>query len=327
MSEDNILEINDLEVRAKTIKGVSELLRIEHMTIKRGEISGVVGESGSAKSILALTIIGLLPNNVHVERGEILFNGEDLTKKSRRELSQEYFGKQLTMIFQDPMASLNPVFTVKDQLDGVIKENNPRFSANQVTAKAIEMLDLVKLSDPEMTMSKYPHELSGGMRQRVLIAMALSAGANFLISDESTRSLDVTIQAGILQLMEELARTLNLSVLFITSNVALAAVVCSTLRILYSGEIMEAGTVSEILSNYQHPYTKAFLSCFPTPENKNKIMASVPGRMPDPLDKPMGCKFNPRCPECFEKCLSIIPELKKIQAEHYMACHLPVMES
>jgi peptide/nickel transport system ATP-binding protein len=225
------------------------------------------------------------------------------------------------------MASLNPVFTVKQQLEGVIKENNLRFSSKQVTTQAIEMLNLVKLSDPEMTMSKYPHELSGGMRQRALIAMALSAGAEFLISDESTRSLDVTIQAGILQLLEELARTLNLSVLFITSNVALAAVVCSYLRILYSGEIMEAGSVNELLSNPKHNYTQAFLSCFPTPENKNRLMPSVPGRMPDPLEKPAGCKFNPRCKDCFELCLTTIPELKKYRGEHYLACHLPLVEN
>jgi len=317
-----VLEIKDLVVRAKTIKGESELLRIDHLVVNRGEILGIVGESGSGKSILALTILGLLPSNVRIVSGQVLFNGVDLAKKSRKQLTGEYLGKQMTMIFQDPMASLNPVFTVKQQLEGVIKANSHGLSRNEVTQKAIGMLNLVKLSDPEMTLRKYPHELSGGMRQRVLIAMALSAGANFLISDEATRSLDVTIQAGILKLMEELASSLGLSVMFITSNIALAATVCYNLGILYSGEVVEIGPVKEILRNPKHSYTRAFLSCLPTPQKKGKVMEAVPGRMPDPLDKPKGCKFHPRCAMCQEICMRDIPHLHGVSEDHRIACHV-----
>ncbi len=316
-----VLEINNLVVKANTIKGEAELLRIDHLAMRKGEILGVVGESGSGKSILALTILDLLPGNVRIAEGEILFNGENIAKLSHKQMRSKYLGKQLTMIFQDPMASLNPVFTVKQQLEGVILANSTGLDKKKVTAKAIEMLRLVKLSDPEMTMEKYPHELSGGMRQRVLIAMALSAGANFLISDEATRALDVTIQAGILQLMEELAKTLGLSVLFITSNIALAAAVCSNLGILYSGEIVEQGPAGKILGDPRHSYTRTFLSCLPTPDKKGKVMKAVPGRMPDPLMKPNGCKFHPRCAACMEVCKTQRPVLRPIDGNHSIACH------
>ena len=317
-----VLEINDLLVKANTIKGEAELLRIDHLQVNKGEILGIVGESGSGKSILALTILDLLPSNVRIVSGEIRFNGEDISKLSHKQMRSKYLGKQLTMIFQDPMASLSPVFTVRQQLEGVIRANSSGLDKKQVHSKAVEMLSLVKLSDPEMTMEKYPHELSGGMRQRVLIAMALSAGANFLISDEATRALDVTIQAGVLKLMEELAATLGLSVLFISSNIALAAAVCSNLGILYSGEIVESGSAKDILQNPQHCYTKAFLSCLPTPEKKGMVMTAVPGRMPDPLMKPEGCKFHPRCSQCEQICRETRPILHTIGNSHAVACHI-----
>lgn len=321
MEKEKVLEINNLVVTAKTLKGNAELLRIERLVINRGEIVGVVGESGSGKSILALAILKLLPDNVSITQGEILFCGENIINMSKRQIREKLLGKRMTMIFQDPMASLNPVYTVGKQLKDVIKANKPSMKKKELTAKAIEMLSLVKLSDPEMTMDKYPHELSGGMRQRVLIAMALSAGADFLISDEATRALDVTIQAGILKLMEELAASLGLSVLFITSNIALAAAVCSQISVIYSGEIVEIGRAASILSTPQHSYTKAFLSCLPTPEVKGKVMEAVPGRMPSPLDKPTGCKFNPRCDKCMDVCKEIIPCLTDFDIDHQIACH------
>ena len=324
MDNQVVLEIRDLVVTAKTLRGEIELLRIEYLRLDKGEILGIVGESGSGKSILALAILNLLPDNVKITQGEILFCGKDIVKMSKKQMRETLLGKQMTMIFQDPMASLNPVYTVKQQLEDVIRANNRNLSRKEVTEKAISMLNTVKLSDPEMTMKKYPHELSGGMRQRVLIAMALSSGANFLISDEATRALDVTIQAGILELMEELAASMGLSVLFVTSNIALAAAVCTNLGVIYSGEIVEIGKARDILSDPRHNYTKAFLSCLPTPEKKGKLMDAVPGRMPDPFYKPKGCKFAPRCDRCGPLCETVSPKLRSVGEDHDIACYYPI---
>lgn len=324
MAKDTILEIINLEVKARGIMGTSELLNIERLELGRSEILGVVGESGSGKSILSLAIMGLLPNNVYVSKGDIIYNGENLLRKSERDMAQKYRGKKLTMIFQDPMASLNPVFTVSEQLQGVIKANNQRMNGKEINKKALEMLELVKLSDPEITMGKYPHELSGGMRQRVLIAMALSSSANLLISDEGTRSLDVTIQAGILKLMEDLGKRFNLSIIFISSNIALAATVCEELGVLYSGGLIEIGPVKEIVGSPKHYYTRSFLSCLPSPDKKDTKMPIIHGRIPNPLNKPNGCLFLPRCSNFTDECSSKMPALKEIWPGHFVACYNPI---
>jgi peptide/nickel transport system ATP-binding protein len=315
-----VLQIQDLEVKAKTIAGTSELLKIKNMELAGGEILGLVGESGAGKSILALTIMGLLPNNVYVARGKILYKGEDLLKKSKREM-EKIRGEKLTMIFQDPMASLNPVFTVKQLLSGVIKAHNPALNKKEIYKKALEMIELVKLSDPEITLQKYPHELSGGMRQRVLISMALSSGADLLISDEATRALDVTIQAGILKLLAELGEKLNLSTIFISSNIALAAAVCRRIGILYSGELIEIGEAKQILQNPSHLYTRSFLASLPSPDKKGKPLPIVKGRIPDPLNKPKGCTFSPRCPNFSQECSTEAPDLKEVSPGHFVACY------
>ncbi|MDD2574069.1 MAG: ABC transporter ATP-binding protein [Firmicutes bacterium] len=319
-SKDNVLEIKDLKVDAHTVMGTAELLNIKHLEIKTGEIFGIIGESGAGKSLLALTILGLLPKNVYVKNGQILYKGEDLLKKSQEELSQRIRGKGITMIFQDPMASLNPVFTVYDQVSQVISRHNPGLSKKQLYDRVIEMLELVKLSDPENTMKKYPHELSGGMRQRVLISMALSAKADLLISDEATRALDVTIQAGILKLLEELAEKLGLSTLFISSNMALASTVCQRLGILYAGEVLEIGRVEEIIRNPRHVYTRSFLSSLPTVEKKGKPLPIIKGIYPDPLNKAKGCIFADRCPDYSAECSQNKPTYHEVIPGHFLAC-------
>lgn len=320
MSE-KAIEIIDLEVKAKTILGTVELLNIKELILEWGEIVGIVGESGSGKSILAMTIMGLLPENAFVTKGKIIYKGEDLLKKNDKYLRKNIRGNQITMIFQDPMASLNPVFTVDTQLSMVIREKNPKYNKKEVYNKAIEMLELVKLSDPEMTMDKYPHELSGGMRQRVLIAMALSAEAKVLISDEATRALDVTIQLNILKLIQELSEKLNLSTLFISSNMALVANVCSKINVLYSGEIIEAGSKKDIIENSRHVYTKSFLASLPTEEKKGTILPILSGTYPSNLNKPTNCIFSNRCPlftiaDCGDK----KPVLTKISDSHSVSC-------
>jgi len=327
-----ILDICDLKVKARTILGTAELLDIDRLTLGEGEILGIVGESGSGKSILALTIMGLLPTNVYVERGSITYKGEDLLKKSPREMSTRIRGKLITMIFQDPMASLNPVFTVKQLLAGVIREHHPDYDQARVHAKAMEMLRLVKLSDPEVTMEKYPHELSGGMRQRVLIAMALSSGARLLISDEATRALDVTIQAGILKLITDLREQLHLSTIFISSNIALATSVCQRVGILYAGQLLEVGPVREVAADPRHPYTRSFLASLPVPEKKGQPLPIIGGRSPDPLHRPQGCPFGDRCPLARDECRASRPPAVEVAPGHLVACyrweeHLPARYS
>lgn len=317
---DRALEIIDLEVKAKTILGTVELLNIKELVLDWGEIVGIVGESGSGKSILALTIMGLLPKNAFVSKGKILYKGEDLLKKNEKYMREKIRGNEITMIFQDPMASLNPVFTVKNQLSSVIKVKNPKFNKKETYKKAIEMLELVKLSDPEMTMNKYPHELSGGMRQRVLIAMALSAQAEVLISDEATRALDVTIQLGIIKLIQELGEKFNLSTLFISSNMALIATVCKKICVLYSGEIIERGNTEEIIKDARHIYTKSFLASLPTTAKKGTLLPILEGNYPSILNKPKNCIFSNRCPLFTDECGDKKPLLSAISDSHSVSC-------
>ncbi|HBC31022.1 MAG TPA: peptide ABC transporter ATP-binding protein [Clostridiales bacterium] len=317
---DRALEIIDLEVKAKTVSGTAELLNIKELILDWGEIVGIVGESGSGKSILALTIMGLLPKNAYVTKGKILYKGEDLLKKNEKFMREKIRGNEITMIFQDPMASLNPVFTVRNQLTSVIKVKNPQLSKNEIYKKAIEMLDVVKLSDPEMTMNKYPHELSGGMRQRVLIAMALSAQAKILISDEATRALDVTIQLGIIKLIQELGEKFNLSTLFISSNMALIATVCKKINVLYSGEVIEKGNTNDIIKEARHVYTKSFLASLPTEGKKGTVLPILEGNYLSILDKPKNCIFSNRCPIITDECRGEKPSLSAISESHSVSC-------
>jgi oligopeptide/dipeptide ABC transporter ATP-binding protein len=316
----NALEIRDLRLHATTLDGTADLINIPLLNLGAGEILGIVGESGSGKSLLAMTILSLLPGNVYVQSGSVMYRGEDLLALSRQEMARRIRGKRITMIFQDPMASLNPVFTIEEQFSAVIRQHNPALDARAIHRKAIEMFDLVKLSDPEVTIRKYPHELSGGMRQRVLIATALSSGAEILISDEATRSLDVTIQAGILDLLRDLAARLGFSTLFISSNIALSAAVSRRLGILYSGKLVELGPVEEILTHPDHEYTKSFLASLPTAEKKGKLLPIIPGRIPDPLHKPPGCVFSPRCPLYEKGCSAADPGLYEVSPGHFVSC-------
>lgn len=321
MSSEVVLSIADLQVRARTVMGIANLLNVARLDVHSGETVGIVGESGAGKSILAQTIMRLLPGNVFVTRGTITLNGRDLLKIPAGEMASRVRGKQLTMIFQDPMASLNPVFTVRELIEGVIRVHNPRLSNKAVFDRAIEMMKMVRLSDPEMTINKYPHELSGGMRQRILIAMALCSGARFLISDEATRNLDVTIQAGVLRVLEDLRNELDLSGIFISNNVALAATISRRLGILYAGELVEIGMADEIIRDARHSYTRYFLASLPSPSKKGRPLPVASGRNPDPLHKPKGCLFAQRCDHCTDECRAETPPLHEVSPTHFVACY------
>ena len=313
-----VLSIENLACTAKTLWGKQTLLDISRLEIGDGEILGLVGESGSGKSILAQALLRILPGNVSKTAGKIIFRGVDMDTVSERDMRRAYRGKQMAMIFQDPMASLNPVFTVFQQIGAVIREHYRGLSSSQVKERAIEMLKLVKLSDPDITLGKYPHELSGGMRQRILIATALCSGAKFLISDEATRSLDVTIQAGILKLLESLRTDLGLSTLFISSNMALAASVSERIGILYGGNLVEIGRTEKVLSDPRHFYTKLFLSCLPTQESKNKPMKVVKGLVAVKFGN--GCKFAVACPDAGPECKKMVPALIDVGDGHFVSC-------
>lgn len=315
-----ILNIDNLQCTAKTIWGSKVLLDISHLDMCKGEILGLIGESGAGKSLLAQSILKILPRNVKKTKGSISFDGVDIDSITDRIMSKEYRGQKMSMIFQDPMASLNPVFTVYEQIYAVIKQHNHHLTSVEINSRAIEILKLVRLSDPEITMTKYPHELSGGMRQRVLIALALCSGSKFLISDEATRALDVTIQAGILELLKHLREELGLSILFISSNVPLAVSISDRVGILYEGQIVEVGCCNDILTSSKHIYTQQFLASLTTPDMKGKKINVALTEKSSVISH--GCRFANKCHHATNQCLAIAPFLKEVGIGHYVACHL-----
>lgn len=261
-------EINNLKINFKTFEGKKNILDIEHLEIPKGTTYGLVGESGSGKTVLALSILKLLaipPGEI--ERGEIILDGEDILKKSKKEM-KSIRGKKIAMIFQDPLSTLNPVYTVGYQIIRVIMKNQG-LDRKKAYEKALETVGVVNLPDAENVMGKYPHQLSGGQRQRIVIAMALSCGAEFFIADEPTRNLDVTIQAGILKLIKKMQREYKITVLFIANNLGLVRVACDTIGILHNGIIIETGDAGEIITNPKTDYTKMLISAV-TKGNKGK---------------------------------------------------------
>ncbi len=311
-------EVNNLSVGFMTFEGVKEVLNIERLRIGRGETYGLVGESGAGKTVLALTILGLLPKPAAIiHSGEIWLDGQDLLKKSDSEMYTQYRGKRITMIFQDPMSTLNPVFTVGQQIARVIeKQQQLKGAAN--TRKALEMLEVVKLPDADRMLNKYPHELSGGQRQRIIIAIALTCGAEFLIADEPTRNLDVTIQAGILKLIAELQQEFKMSVLFIANNVGLVNVVCKNAGILYKGKIVEDGPSEQVIRSARHPYTHTLISAIPRDKSEKLKFAST-------VIKPeaeKGCPYYSRCIIAEDDCARRMPMLEPIGGAQEVACFL-----
>ena len=309
-------EIKNLAVGFHTFEGVRDVLRIESLRIKRGETYGLVGESGAGKTVLALTILGLLPKPAAiVHSGEIWLDGQDLLKKTDRQMYTQYRGKRITMIFQDPMSTLNPVFTVGQQLARVI-EAQQHLKGQANTHKALEMLEIVKLPDAARMLEKYPHELSGGQRQRIIIAIALTCGAEFLIADEPTRNLDVTIQAGILKLMDELQQEFKMSMLFIANNVGLVNVVCKNAGILYRGKLVEDGPSEKVIRRARHPYTQTLISAIPRDKSEALKFASTVIKP----DADHGCPYYARCTLAEDACAASEPMLEAVDGAQKVAC-------
>jgi oligopeptide/dipeptide ABC transporter ATP-binding protein len=317
----NVLEVRGLTVDFLTPRGTVHALRDVSLSVPRGSIVGVVGESGSGKTTLISTVIRLLPGNAMVRGGAVLFDGDDVLTMNESEL-QDLRGRKLSMVFQDPMTSLNPVLTIGTQmLDIQYRERG--LGRGEKRRRAIEMLRRVGIPDPAQRIDRYPHELSGGMRQRVVIAMALIANPDLLIADEPTTALDVTMEAQIIHLLRRLQGDLGGSILFISHNLGLIAELCDTVVILYAGEVVEQGRVGDIFHCPAHPYTELLLTCDPArlPELTRQL-PTIAGDVPDLIGLPRACVFAPRCPKRHDRCTVAVPADIALGAGHVARCHL-----
>ncbi len=318
-----LVQVRGLKTYFKTEGGMAKAVDGVDFDIQAGEVLGLVGESGSGKSVTALSILRLIPDPPgKIVGGSILYKGRDLLKLSWKEI-RDIRGKEISMIFQEPMTSLNPVFTIGKQLTEVILEHE-RVSKKEAFDRSVEMLELVGIPDPASRMNDYPHQYSGGMRQRVMIAMALACGPSLLIADEPTTALDVTIQAQILELMLKIKEQhKDAAILLITHNLAVVAETCNRVMVMYGGKIQEIAPVKELFKNPQHPYTRGLLASLPVVDGeKQRRLRTIPGNIPSILDLPVGCKFVTRCPEKLERCESIEPELLETSPGHWVRCHL-----
>ena len=318
---ERILEVNNLKTSFFTHAGEVKAVGGVSFTLNKGEALGIVGESGSGKSITMMSIMRLLSENGKIVNGNIKFEGKDLAEVSEKEM-ENIRGNEIGMIFQDPMTSLNPVLTVGEQLMEPLRKHK-KMSKDEAFKKAVEMLALVGIPSPESRMKQYPHEFSGGMRQRVMIAMALTCEPKLLIADEPTTALDVTIQAQILEIMKDLKDRLNKSIILITHDLGVVADVCDRINVMYGGTIVESGTAEDIFYNPKHPYTWGLLKSVPNPKNLVKERLNpIDGQPPDLLNPPVGCPFAARCDYAMQVCVECRPESFKIKDGHTAACWL-----
>ena len=317
--EENLLEIKNLKTYFYTEEGTVMAVDGLDLTLKEGETLAVVGESGCGKSVTSLSILGLIPSPPgKIESGEILFRGEDLLKKSEKEM-RKIRGNEISMIFQEPLTSLNPVFTVGDQIMGSIMLHQ-HLKKKEARAKAIEMLRLVGIPTPEKAVNDYPHQLSGGMRQRVMIAMALSCQPSILIADEPTTALDVTIQAQILRLLADIKKRMNTAIILITHDLGIVAQVAQNVVVMYAGEAVEYADVNAIFEKPLHPYTEGLLKSIPVMGEKRERLYSIEGMVPNQKNYPKGCRFAPRCEYAMEICQECKPELTDMEGGRRVRC-------
>ncbi len=319
MSSEKLLEIKNLTVHFESFDATVHAVENLNLSLRHGETLGLVGETGAGKTTTVKSVMRILPEPpAKIVSGEILFDGQDLLKLPIKEM-RKIRGKQISMIFQDPMTSLNPVMTVAEQIAEVIRLHE-KCSKKEAHKKACDMLELVGIR-PERG-SDYPHQFSGGMKQRVVIAMALACNPRFLIADEPTTALDVTIQAQVLELMKKLKAQYQTAMVMITHDLGIVAEICDYVAIMYAGEIVEYGTREHIFNHTGHPYTKGLFACIPDIFTEQNELAPINGLTPDPTDLPVGCRFHPRCPYATEQCAKEHPANFEIEPGHYVACHL-----
>ena len=313
-----LLSVRNLKTSFFTHVGEVKAVRGISFDVNQGEVLGIVGESGSGKSVTSLSIMGLLQHPGRVVDGEIFFQDQDILSYGKRRM-RRVRGKEIAMIFQDPMTSLNPVYTVGNQIMEMLQEHED-IGKGEAKQRAIEMLRMVGIPSPEKRIHNYPHEFSGGMRQRAMIAIALACSPKLLIADEPTTALDVTIQAQVLDMMTELKTKMDSSMLLITHDLGVVAETCDKVAIMYAGEIVEYGSLEDIFEHTAHPYTEGLFSSLPSLENDVHRLKPIQGLMPDPANLPDGCKFHPRCPYAVDQCRSGAPALREISPGHLCQC-------
>ena len=320
MSE-KILDIKDERLSFFTPAGEVKALNGVSFTMNQGDVLGVVGESGSGKSVTAYSVMGLTAYPGKLVGGKVWFNGHEIENMKEKDF-RKIRGNEVSIIFQDPMTSLNPVYTIGNQIVEVIRLHTDKNKAD-AWARAKELLELVGINEPERRLKQYPHELSGGMRQRVMIAIALACEPKLLIADEPTTALDVTIQAQILELMNDLRHKLGMSIIMITHDLGVVAQMCEKIAVMYAGHIVEYGTTDEIFYNPQHEYTKGLINSIPklNAEEKERLVP-IEGQPVDLLNPPAGCPFAPRCKSCMKVCLNKMPPKTELSDTHYTYCWL-----
>ena len=314
-----LLEIRSLTVHFFTEDGVVRAVENVNFEIYPGEILGLVGESGCGKSVTGLSILKLIPTPPgQIVSGDILFEGKSLLKLNEKEM-EGVRGNEISMVFQEPMTSLNPVFTIGDQIMEAIILHQ-KLDKKEAKKKAIEMLDRVKIPSPEKQIDAYPHQLSGGMRQRAMIAMALSCQPKLLIADEPTTALDVTIQAQVLQLLKEIQREMGMAVMLITHDLGIVSEMVNRLAVMYAGRIFEYGRLQDVFGQIRNPYTRGLMNSIPQLTERKKRLQAIPGQVPDPMSLPVGCKFHPRCYLMIEDCKKGEPSLYQVNGNHFSRC-------
>jgi oligopeptide transport system ATP-binding protein len=326
MTKEKLLEVQDLRVSFFTPVGEVKAVGGISYTLNRGEVMGIVGESGSGKSVEAYSVMGILESPGRVVGGSIRFEGQDLLAYAGKDM-EKIRGSRISMIFQNPMESLNPVYTIGNQLMDVLRKHSPGIAPQQARERGLEMLRLVGITNPLQRMKQYPHELSGGMRQRVMIAMGLICEPHLLIADEPTTALDVTIQAQILELMKKIKEKTYMGIIFITHNMGVIAEICDTVAVMYGGHMVEQGTVEDIFYVPLHPYTKGLLRSMPRiDKEKSERLIPIEGTPINMLDPNPGCPFAPRCGSCMKICVNSMPPETILAGNHRSRCWLHIRD-
>lgn len=320
--ESILLDVNQLKTSFYTSNGEVQAVRGISFHVKKGEILGIVGESGSGKSVTSMSILKLLADTARIKEGSITFEGEDLTRFSKKKM-QKIRGEKIAMIFQDPMSSLNPLISVGKQVAEIISIHHPEKKKDQLKKEVLELFQMVRIPEPEKRYDSYPHEFSGGMRQRVMIAMAFANHPKLLIADEPTTALDVTIQDQILKQMRRMQKEFETSIMFITHDLGVVAELCDRVVVMYGGLIMEEAPIDQLFENPRHPYTLGLLQSIPRmDQDKNERLVPIAGSPPDMTNPPKGCPFAPRCSYARNICAQECPPFTEISREHHSRCWL-----
>ena len=331
--KEEILRVRNLDISFETTAGVVNAVRGVNLTVNRGETVAIVGESGSGKSVSAKAIMGILAKNGTIDRGQITFSyyrnpeervTREILQMKKEEIRRHINGKRIAMVFQDPMTSLNPLYTIEKQITEMLDLHQKQMTKQEKHARCVELLHMVGIPNPEDRLKSYPHQFSGGMRQRVIIAIALAANPKLIIADEPTTALDVTIQAQILKLMDKLVKEQGASLILITHDLAVVSQMADRIIVMYCGKIVESGSRDDVIHRPSHPYTEGLLNSIPRMGEEQKRLESIPGMVPSMLDLPQGCYFAPRCKYCQDICRTVAPENHEVAPGHCAACHFPL---